>query len=500
VSSEQTPALDQRGYFCFKRGLLLAAREYLELWCDVVREREPGRVCEALNALGSVYIELGEAARAMELFAQSLDWERAGSKVHRIHSLCNMSLCCYLMGRATECVSYGEQAFQLLLEEKSPDPDLEAHTHEILSLGYVAVGDWERAAVAAEAARKSFEATGDKAGVAKMLNNLGLIRIETGKYDEGESLLNASLRLMESLQDSAQAAYTYTELGRLCFKRKDLAGALRFGSKALRLLWDNMGMIDKAEIARLCELFGSIAHSVGDRQGAITYLQRASTYYAQQDRWREWQGANESLARVIRGEPGEHSEKIAIDIEDRERLRYLTTLLGLMDTLECFYPTLRGKSELVTKYALLIGERCGLAAQDLERLSHAARLHDIGLTSMDAGAGEPAGTLGEGAAVHAVFGERILKMFGVHEEVQKAVRHQREWFDGSGSPDGLAGSEIPLFSRIIAVAEAYIATTLACPDPRRSHSEGMRAVAALSGRRFDPVVIDRFIRLHEEDM
>jgi len=499
IANQELKGLDEKAYACFAKGLFFAARECLELWCDVVAQQEPERVCEALNALGSVYIELGQFQRALDLFTKSLNWDKAGSEIDRVRSLCNISLCCHLMGRAAECVSYGEQAYQRLIAQCSQNPSLEAHTQEILSLGYVAVGDWEKARTAGEAVRKSFEAMDNQAGLAKALNNLGLIHVETGRFDDGERLLNASLSLTESIQDFGTVAYTYTELGRLHYKRGDVALALHFGSKALRLLWDNVGMIDKAEVARLCELFGSISFSIGDRQGAINYLQRASTYYAQSDRWREWQSSNEALNKIIIADSGEPIQKIAIDIEDRQLLRYFTTLLGLMDTLESLYPELRGKSELVTKYALLLGERCGVEGSNLERLSHAARLHNIGLTSMDPQGAQCIGVSTEDsdALAHPIFGERVLKMFGAHEDVQKAVRHHREWFDGSGIPDGLRGSDIPLFSRIIAVAEAYVSTVMARSDPKRSHTEGMALVIDQAGKRFDPAIIEAFVALHE---
>lgn len=497
METTKLDSLVERAYRYFGRGLLLAARECLEQWCANVRDHYPHRVCESLNALGSVYIELGLTEEAVALFTQSLEWEPPGSPIDRVRSLCNISLCSYLLGRYTDSVSYGERAFALLEEAGEADAALWAHMQEILGLAYGAAGEWMKAVAAGEAAKQAFRRLGDTAGVAKVLNNLGLIHGEAGRLDEAEQLLGASLSLMESIRDFSTTAYTYTELGRLMYKKGDIAGAVRYGGRALRLLWDNMGQIDKAEVARLCELFGSISSSLGDRRGAVTYLQRASTYYAQRDMWREWQNANDTLNLLIRdGGERQVQNKIAIALEDRRLLRYFTTLLGLLDTLESLHPDLRSKSELVTKYALLVGEACGLQGVAIERISHAARLHEIGFTSMGV---RESSDLPEGVdSSHPVIGERVLRMFGLHEEVQKAVRHQCERYDGSGSPDGLKGSDIPLFSRIIAVVEAYVSHVMAHPDPGAAHSSAMAAIAAESGSRFDPEIIEALIALHRD--
>ena len=345
--------------------------------------------------------------------------------------------------------------------------------------------------------RAVLEDLGDRSQVAGILNNLGLIHVETGRLDEGERLLLQSLSLCDELNDVLSTGYTFTELGRLYYKKGDLAAALRYGSRALGIFWETIGLMDKAEVARLCELFGSVAHATGDRKGAVSYLQRAATYYAQRGLWREWAASTRELERIIQTSPGGHVlARAAIDWQDKRRLRYFTTLLGLMDTLESLYPSRRAKAELVAKYALIVGEASGLVPGRLEELSHAARLHDIGLTSMEA---ELESEPGVGVVIedHPLLGERVLQMFGVSDRVQLAVRHQHEHFDGSGGPDGLAGEQIPLFSRIIAVVDAYVERVLSLDDPKQAHSCALEYVRANAGRKFDPAIVDVFVSLHE---
>lgn len=498
TATPSVESIETLSHRLFERGLLLAARESCERWCDRMRAGDPARSASSLNALGSVYIELGLLSQALGLFQEALAWQVGASPTDTVRSLCNMSLCHYLLGKTGECIRAAELARERAKAAGIDDPALLAHVDVLLGIGYCAASRWEEAIVANLRAKALLKELNDPAGVAKTLNNLGVSYVESGRYDEGERLLLESISQMEHVEDLSTRAYTYTELGRLYYKKGDLAQALRYGSQALRILWDNMGLIDKAEVARLCDLFGAIAEATGDRSGALNYMQRATTYYAQQGLWREWSAATRTLDEIIRKDAGERSSKVAIGWEDKQILRYFTTLLGLMDTLECLYPHLRGKSELVTKYSLLLGEALGIDRSDRERLSHAARLHDVGLTSMEIDQEiVPAGVGQDVNVTHPVLGERVLKMFGAPAEVQRAVRHHHEHYDGSGVPDGLAGEEIPIFSRIIAVADAYVTRAIGAEDPKHAHSRALAAVAAEAGRRFDPAVIRVFIDLHE---
>lgn len=478
----------------FERGLLLAAREGMEVWCEVARAQATDKLPTALNALGSLYLELDLIHEASGLFEEALSLASFEREVDEVRAMCNLSLCHYLLGESSESVAYAEGAKARLEQLGVVDEALMGHVNLLLGLSYIAAGCWEKALRANLQARDVFERRGDAAQVAGILNNLGLIHVETGRFDEAERLLLRSLSVYHELGDVMSTGYTLTELGRLYFKKGDPAAALRFGSRALGIIWENTGLMDMAEVARLCELFGSVAYATGDRKGAVDYLRRATTYYAQRGLWRQWAEATKELDQILHSGPREsESTRAAIDWRDKQRLRHLTTLLGLMDTLESLYPTRRRKAELVTKYSLILGEQLGLGPGRLKELSQAARLHDIGLTSM-ASEGEP----GEGDHdERPLLGELVLRSFGVSDRVQHAVRHQREHFDGSGGPDGLVGEEIPVDSRVIAVAEAYVQRVLASDDPKKSHTAALAYVCSGSSRKFDPAIVDTLVRLHD---
>jgi HD-GYP domain-containing protein (c-di-GMP phosphodiesterase class II) len=94
---------------------------------------------------------------------------------------------------------------------------------------------------------------------------------------------------------------------------------------------------------------------------------------------------------------------------------------------------------------------------------------------------------------HPVIGERILAKVDDYSEIARVVRHHHERVDGTGYPDGLVGSEIPLLSRIIAVADAYDAMTSERPyrEPMASRVARLRLAQAVESQ-FDTTVVAAF--------
>src|SRR5215211_5153901 len=141
-------------------------------------------------------------------------------------------------------------------------------------------------------------------------------------------------------------------------------------------------------------------------------------------------------------------------------------------------------SDRVVLLARRIGQELGLAQRDLRDLEYAARLHDIG----------KAGPLEEdewrGIRGHAAWGAELVGRIPGLEGVARIVRHHHERFDGGGYPDGVAGSEIPLASRILTVSDAYVAMTEDRPYRRaRPGFEVEQELRDGSGSQFDPAVV-----------
>jgi diguanylate cyclase (GGDEF)-like protein len=156
--------------------------------------------------------------------------------------------------------------------------------------------------------------------------------------------------------------------------------------------------------------------------------------------------------------------------------------------------------EHVTDVASLaeeVAERLGLSREEIEQVSHAAELHDIGKVAIPDAILHKPGALDEHEWAfirrHTLIGERIIDAAPSLGRVAELVRSSHERYDGGGYPDALAGAAIPLGSRIVAICDAFDAMTT-----DRAYRRAMPAHAALvelrrcAGSQFDPVVVETF--------
>jgi GAF domain-containing protein len=152
----------------------------------------------------------------------------------------------------------------------------------------------------------------------------------------------------------------------------------------------------------------------------------------------------------------------------------------------------------LTAWVESIGRQFDLGEDELADLRWAARLRDIGKTSVPAGLLEKPGPLtpDELQVLHRYprrSGELVQVLPNFHN-VSAILRSCREHFDGQGYPDGLKGSQIPLGGRILAVADSFGAMIDARPYRKAlSFTEAVGELLRQRGRQFDPLVVDRFL-------
>lgn len=155
-------------------------------------------------------------------------------------------------------------------------------------------------------------------------------------------------------------------------------------------------------------------------------------------------------------------------------------------------------SSRVTQLSLMIGARIGLSQQELMTLELAAQLHDVGkIGTPDSVLTKPT-TLTDDEWVdvlkHPALGGAFLACVPELCEIASVVRHHHEHFDGTGYPDALQGEAIPLFSRIVAVADAYDAMTSERPyRPAMSHEDTAIELKRNGGAQFDPEMVDHLL-------
>jgi putative two-component system response regulator len=197
----------------------------------------------------------------------------------------------------------------------------------------------------------------------------------------------------------------------------------------------------------------------------------------------------------------------------RTQLR-ITQLKSQIDELEGIVVTLAravedrdrssaGLAEKVAHWAMQLGTVMGLPDDQLTFLYKAALLHDVGTLSVPVDVLAKEGRLdpGEFSQVkrHPVVGEKILAPLPRAEQLLPAVRHHHERVDGAGYPDGLGGDQIPLFARIIAIADAFVAITSDRPyRRRRTREEAIGILEQGAGKQWDAALVDQFLRLVDE--
>lgn len=150
-------------------------------------------------------------------------------------------------------------------------------------------------------------------------------------------------------------------------------------------------------------------------------------------------------------------------------------------------------SEAVIEMSAGVARNLGLGREEVERVRSAALLHDIGKVAIPDDILHKPGPLTDEEwrlmKEHPVIGERILRVVPGLGTIARIVRHEHERWDGGGYPDGLAGEEIPLGSRIIIAADTYHAITSVRPyRAARSHGEAVEELTRCAGAQFDPAV------------
>lgn len=176
-----------------------------------------------------------------------------------------------------------------------------------------------------------------------------------------------------------------------------------------------------------------------------------------------------------------------------------TRLILLLNALEAKDPYTKGHSESVARYSLLIGRQLGLTPAELDNLQIAAYLHDVGKIMIDRKLlTKPDRLNGTEETIirkHPEIGFQILRGLKISCEITAAVLHHHERWDGTGYPHKLFGYEIPLFSRILAVADTFDAIT--SDRPYRSKipvRTAKKEIEAHAGCQFDPEVVKAFVR------
>jgi len=191
-----------------------------------------------------------------------------------------------------------------------------------------------------------------------------------------------------------------------------------------------------------------------------------------------------------------------LDSYDRNmRELFLSTIKSLAAAIDAKDPYTRGHSERVAFFSVAIARELGLDDKSLERVQIAGLLHDVGKIGIaDAVLRKPDRLTDEEYGIikgHPALGASIMGPIRQLKDIIPGMRHHHEALDGSGYPDGLAGGEIPLMARVIAVADTFDAMTSdRLYQKAKDDAFVIQTLLRLSGSRYDPKVVQAFIKAH----
>ena len=214
--------------------------------------------------------------------------------------------------------------------------------------------------------------------------------------------------------------------------------------------------------------------------------------------------ANAQLIESLQQRVGEIKELYV-----KEHRIFMNTALALAAAIDARDPYTYGHTERVTGYCLAVAkELLGVPEvlgykNFMETLTIAASLHDVGKVGIPDYILSKNGRLTpeefEEIKKHSIIGATILGPIKELSDVAKEVRHHQECYDGSGYPDGLAGNDIPLISRIISVTDAFDAMTSNRPyRKKRAPAEALKELKSKSGTQFDPIVVSAFLLAYQK--
>jgi diguanylate cyclase (GGDEF)-like protein/putative nucleotidyltransferase with HDIG domain len=183
---------------------------------------------------------------------------------------------------------------------------------------------------------------------------------------------------------------------------------------------------------------------------------------------------------------------------------YVSTIETLAMAIDAKDQVTHGHIRRVQQYAVGLAKHLGVTdASLIQAIEAAALLHDMGKLAVPEYILNKPGPLTpaefERMKLHASIGADILSSINFPYPVVPIVRHHHENWDGSGYPDRLRGTQIPMGARILSVVDCYDALTSDRPyRPRLSDQDATRILLERRGTMYDPLIVDTFLRVHQQ--
>ena len=194
----------------------------------------------------------------------------------------------------------------------------------------------------------------------------------------------------------------------------------------------------------------------------------------------------------------------SFELYTKMRKVYLDTIRALAAAIDAKDPYTKGHSERVAETSVALAQELNLTDKDIENIEYTALLHDIGKI------GITDNILGKNSSLtdkefdkikeHPVMGAKIIEPVDFLKNSYEAIYHHHEKYDGKGYPDGLKEKDIPLLSRIIAVADAYDAMGSDRPYRKKlSKDKILKELKDQAGKQFDPEIVKVLISVLDRE-
>jgi HD-GYP domain-containing protein (c-di-GMP phosphodiesterase class II) len=193
----------------------------------------------------------------------------------------------------------------------------------------------------------------------------------------------------------------------------------------------------------------------------------------------------------------EYIERLKLAAEENREL-FLGSIRMLAAAIDEKDPYTRGHSGRVAKYSMILGDGLGLNAEEIDRLRISALLHDVGKIGVDDRVLKKPGKLTDEEfdlmKQHPSKGANIMRPVAQLKDMLPGIELHHERMDGGGYPYGLAGDQIPMMARIIAVADTLDAITTNRPYQSAMDLDfALERIRSLSVSKFDPDVVNALV-------
>jgi len=203
---------------------------------------------------------------------------------------------------------------------------------------------------------------------------------------------------------------------------------------------------------------------------------------------------------------GQMGSAVLGNIISNERLQqtYLQTIIALARAVETKDAYTSGHSSRVADLACKLARHIHLAEEEIQTIEWAGLLHDVGKIGIrDDVLSKPGELTDEEFAhikTHPIKSYNVLEPIGAMRPILAAVRHHHEHFDGKGYPDGLKSEDIPLYARILQVADVWDAlTSTRAYRKAMSTAKAREILHAEAGSTMDPELVKNFLEMIQKD-